>query len=150
MSHQDVVSVMPKGFKKIASSLNSKFAIIANENKKYYGIQFHPEVSHTANGKVLIKNFLFGICKIKRSWNPRNQSKLLIAKIKNDVKDNKVICALSGGVDSSVVSLLLKKAINRNLTCIFVNTGLLRKNEAKEVIKTFKKKFKIKFIYINA
>jgi len=150
MSHQDVVSVMPKGFKKIASSPNSKFAIIANENKKYYGIQFHPEVSHTANGKVLIKNFLFDICKIKRSWNPKNQSKMLIAKIKNEVKDNKVICALSGGVDSSVVALLLKKAINKNLTCIFVNTGLLRKNEANEVIKMFKKKFRIKFIYINA
>ena len=77
MSHQDIVNVSClKGFKKIASSPNSKFAIIANENKKYYGIQFHPEVSHTTNGKVLIKNFLFDICKIKRSWNPKNQSKL--------------------------------------------------------------------------
>ena len=150
MSHQDVVSVLPKGFKKIASSPNSKFAIIANENKKYYGIQFHPEVSHTTNGKILIKNFLFDICKIKKSWNPKNQTKLLIAKIRKKAQNDKVICALSGGVDSSVVALLLKKAINKNLTCIFVNTGLLRKNEAKEVIKTFKKKFRIKFIYINA
>ena len=150
MSHQDVVSTMPKGFKKIASSPNSKFAIIANETKKYYGIQFHPEVSHTTNGKVLIKNFLFSICKMRRFWNPKNQTKLLITKIKREVKNNKVICALSGGVDSSVVALLLKKAINKNLICIFVNTGLLRKNEASEVITTFKKKFKIKFIYINA
>ena len=150
MSHQDVVSVMPKGFKKIASTPNSKFAIIANENKKYYGIQFHPEVSHTKNGIILIKNFLFNICKIRKSWNPKNQTKLLITKIKKDVKNERVLCALSGGVDSSVVALLLKKAINKNLICIFVNTGLLRKNEANEVIKTFKKKFKIKFIYINA
>jgi len=150
MSHQDVVSVMPKGFKKIASSPSSKFAIIANENKKYYGIQFHPEVSHTTNGKILIKNFLFDICKIKKSWNPKNQAKLLITKMKKEIKNEKVICALSGGVDSSVVALLLKKAINKNLICVFVNTGLLRKNEANEVIRTFKKKFRIKFIYIDA
>ena len=150
MSHQDIVSAMPRGFKKIASSPHSKFAIISNESKKYYGIQFHPEVSHTENGKILIKNFLFDICKMKRSWNPKNQKKVLILNIKKQVQNNKVICALSGGVDSSVVALLLKKAINKNLTCIFVNTGLLRKNEVEEVISTFKKKFKIKFIYIDA
>ena len=150
MSHQDIVSNIPKGFIKIASSLDSKFAIIANENKKYYGIQFHPEVTHTENGKILIKNFLFSICKMKRSWNSKNQGKLLISNIKKQAKNDKVICALSGGVDSSVVALLLKKAINKNLTCIFVNTGLLRKNEAEEVITTFKKKFRIKFIYVNA
>ena len=150
MSHQDIVSVIPEGFKKVASSTNSKFAIIANEKKKYYGVQFHPEVSHTENGRVLIKNFLFDICKMKRSWNSRNQSKLLISNIKKQAKNNKVICALSGGVDSGVVALLLKKAINKQLICIFVNTGMLRKNEAKEVVSTFKKKFKIKFIYINA
>ncbi len=150
MSHQDVVSVMPKDFKKIASSSNSKFAIIANENKKYYGIQFHPEVSHTENGKILIKNFLFDICKMRSFWNSKNQKELLISNIRRQVQNSKVICALSGGVDSSVVALLLKKAINKNLTCIFVNTGLLRKGEAKEVLTTFKKKFKIKLVYINA
>jgi len=150
MSHQDVVSFMPNGFKKIASTPNSKFAIIANEDKKYYGVQFHPEVSHTENGKVLIKNFLFDICKMKRFWNSKNQKELLISNIKKQVQNEKVICALSGGVDSSVVALLLKKAINKNLTCVFINTGLLRKDEAKEVLKTFKKKLGIKLIYINA
>ena len=150
MSHQDIVSKIPEGFKKIASSTNSKFAIISNEKKKYYGIQFHPEVSHTKNGKILIKNFLFDICEMKRSWNSRKQKEILISKIKKQAGNNKVICALSGGVDSSVVALLLQKAIKKNITCIFVNTGLLRKNEEKEVIKTFKKKFKIKLVYINA
>ncbi len=150
MSHQDIVSKIPEGFKKIASSTNSKFAIISNEKKKYYGIQFHPEVSHTKNGKILIKNFLFDICEMKRSWNSRKQKEILISKIKKQAGNNKVICALSGGVDSSVVALLLQKSIKKNLTCIFVNTGLLRKNEEKEVIKTFKKKFKIKLVYINA
>jgi len=150
MSHQDIVNVIPKGFKRVASSTNSKFAIISNEIKKYYGIQFHPEVSHTKNGKILIKNFLCNICKIKRTWNVKQQKTILISNIKKKVQNHKVICALSGGVDSSVVALLLKKAIKNNLTCIFINTGLLRKNEEKEVINTFKKKFKIKFIYINA
>ena len=150
MSHQDIVYKIPNGFKKIASSDNSKFAIIANEKKKYYGIQFHPEVSHTENGKVLIRNFVFNICKIKKTWSLKKQKEILISNIKKKVKKDKVICALSGGVDSSVVALLLKKAIGNKLTCIFINTGLLRKNEEKEVVATFKKKSKIKLIYINA
>ena len=150
MSHQDIVYKLPIGFKKIASSNNSKFAIIANEKRKYYGIQFHPEVSHTENGKILIKNFLFNICKIKKTWNLKKQKEKLIFEIRNKVKNEKVICALSGGVDSSVVALLLKKAIGKKLTCIFINTGLLRKHEEYEVLKTFKKKLKLKLIYINA
>ena len=150
MSHQDIVSVIPKDFKRIASSANSKFAIISNEIKKYYGIQFHPEVSHTKNGKILIKNFLFNICKIKKTWNAKQQKEILISNIKKKVQNHKVICALSGGVDSSVVALLLKKAIKNNVICIFINTGLLRKNEEKEVVNTFKRKFKIKFIYVDA
>ena len=140
MSHQDIVQKLPKGFKTVASSQNSKFAVIANEKLKYYGVQFHPEVSHTVNGKILIKNFIFNICKVKKNWNSKNQKKLFISNIKDIVKNDKVICALSGGVDSSVVALLLKKAIGNNLTCIFVNTGLLRKNEAHDIKKMFKKK----------
>jgi len=150
MSHQDVVYKIPSGFKKIASSSNSKFAIIANEKKKYYGIQFHPEVSHTTNGKILIQNFVSDICKIKKTWNLKRQKEFLISDIRKKVKKDKVICALSGGVDSSVVALLLKKAIGSKLTCIFINTGLLRKNEEREVLKIFKERLKLKLIYINA
>ncbi len=150
MSHQDIVHKIPNGFKKVASSNNSKNAIIANEKKRYYGVQFHPEVSHSQNGKIIIKNFLFRICKIKKTWNLKNQKKFLISDIRDKVKNNKVICALSGGVDSSVVSLLLKKAIGSKLTCIFINTGLLRKNEELEVIKNFKKRLNLKLIYVDA
>ena len=150
MSHQDIVYKIPPGFKKIASSDNSKFAIISNEKKKYYGIQFHPEVSHTINGKILIRNFVFNICKIKKMWNLKKLKEIMIFDIRKKVNKNKVICALSGGVDSSVVALLLKKAIGDQLTCIFINTGLLRKNEEQEVLKIFKKKLKVKLIYVNA
>jgi len=150
MSHQDIVYKIPPGFRKIASSDNSKFAIISNEKKKYYGIQFHPEVSHTINGKILIQNFVINICKIKKMWNLKRQKKIMIFDIRKKVKKEKVICALSGGVDSSVVALLLKKAIGNQLTCIFINTGLLRKNEEREVLKTFKKHLKLKLIYVNA
>ena len=150
MSHRDIVYKIPPGFKKIASSNNSKFAIIANEKKKYYGVQFHLEVSHTVNGKILIQNFVFNICRIKKAWNLKRQKEILISDIRKKVKKDKVVCALSGGVDSTVVSLLLKKAIGNKLTCIFINTGLLRKNEEQEVLKTFKKRLKLKLIYINA
>ena len=150
MSHQDIVYKIPPGFKKIASSDNSKFAIISNEKKKYYGIQFHPEVSHTINGKILIRNFVFNICKVKKVWNLKRQKEIMISNIRKKVKKDKVICALSGGVDSSVVALLLRRAIGNQLTCIFINTGLLRKNEEREVLKTFKKQLKLKLIYVNA
>jgi len=150
MSHADQVSKLPKDFRVIASSQNSKFAIVENKFKKFYGVQFHPEVTHTENGKRLIKNFIFSICKIKKNWSPRDQKIKLIKDVKNQVGNNKVICALSGGVDSSVVAQLLNKAIGKKLYCIFVNTGMLRKNEEKQVVNMFKKKLKINLIYVNA
>ncbi len=150
MSHADQVSKLPKNFNVIASSQNSKFAIIENKKKNFYGVQFHPEVTHTENGKKLINNFIFLICKIKRNWSSKDQKIKLIKDVQNLVGKNKVICALSGGVDSGVVAQLLNKAIGKKLFCIFVNTGLLRKNEEIQVVKTFKKKLKINLIYVNA
>ena len=150
MSHADQVSKLPKNFNVIASSQNSKFAIIENKKKNFYGVQFHPEVTHTENGKKLINNFIFLICKIKRNWSSKDQKIKLIKDVQNLVGKNKVICALSGGVDSSVVAQLLNKAIGKKLFCIFVNTGLLRKNEEIQVVQTFKKKLKINLIYVNA
>ncbi len=150
MSHADQVSKLPKYFNVIASSQNSKYAIIENRSKKFYGVQFHPEVTHTQNGKRLIHNFIFLICKIKKNWSSKDQKNQLIKEVRETVKNNKVICALSGGVDSSVVAQLLNKAIGKKLYCIFVNTGLLRKNEEIQVVKTFKKKLKVNLLYVNA
>ena len=150
MSHADEVSQLPKGFKTIASSSNSKLAIIENSQKTIFGIQFHPEVTHTLKGKIIIKNFVYLICKSKKNWSSKQQKQKLIKNIRNQVGNSKVICALSGGVDSSVVAKLLYTAIGKKLTCIFVNTGLLRKNEEFQVLKTFKKRFKMNLIYVNA
>ena len=150
MSHADQVSKLPLNFKIIASSTNSKFAIVENKTKNFFGIQFHPEVTHTENGKKLISNFIFLICKIKRNWSSKDQKLKLIKEVKSQVGKNKVICALSGGVDSSVVAQLLNKAIGKKLYCIFVNTGLLRKNEEIQVVQTFKKRLKMNLIYVNA
>ena len=150
MSHADQVSRLPKNFEVIGSSLNSKFAIIENRSKYFYGVQFHPEVTHTENGKKLLSNFVFLICKMKKNWSSKDQKSKLIEEVRLQVGENKVICALSGGVDSSVVAQLLNKAIGKKLYCIFVNTGLLRKNEEKQVVNTFRKKLKINLIYVNA
>ena len=150
MSHADQVSKMPKNFKVIASTKNSKLTIIENIKDNFYGVQFHPEVTHTSKGKTLIRNFLFLICKIKKNWSSKDQKLKLIKEIKDQVGDNKVICGLSGGVDSSVVAQLLSKAIGKNLTCIFVNNGLLRKNEETQVVDTFKNKLKMNLLYVNA
>jgi GMP synthase (glutamine-hydrolysing) len=150
MSHADQVSKMPTGFKIVASTKNSKLTIIENSKTNFYGVQFHPEVTHTPQGKILLRNFLFLICKMKKNWSSRDQKLKLINEIKQQVGDNKVICGLSGGVDSSVVAQLLSKAIGKKLTCIFVNNGLLRKNEEFQVVNTFKRKLKMNLLYVNA
>ena len=143
MSHQDVVFKIPKNFKNIASTKNSKYTAIQNEKKKIYGIQFHPEVTHTKKGFKLIKNFVLKICKIKKNWVIGVEKKRIIIDLKNKIKKDRVICALSGGVDSSVVALLINKAINKNLKCIMVDTGLLRKNEFEKCYKLYKNRYNL-------
>ena len=150
MSHEDAVIKLPKNFKAIAYTKDSKLTIIENKKKKIFGVQFHPEVTHSENGEQIFKNFLFSICKIKKKWNVISQKKLLIEEVKKIVKKDKVICALSGGVDSSVVALLINHAIKKNLICIMVDTGLMRKNEFKHTYRIFKKKYKLNLKIVNA
>ena len=150
MSHQDSVQKIPKGFSKIASTKHSILTIIENENKKIYGIQFHPEVTHTENGTTLLKNFVLKICKAKKQWKLESEKSRIIREIKNIVQNKKVVCALSGGVDSSVVALLINKAIGKKLKCIMVDTGLMRKDEFKSTYKIFKNKYKLNVKIINA
>ena len=150
MSHEDAVVKLPKNFNIIASTKDSKLTIIENTKQKIYGVQFHPEVTHTDNGKQIFKNFLFSICKIKNRWNITSQKEKLIGEIKKRVKKDKVICALSGGVDSSVVALLVNKAIKKNLICIMVDTGLMRKNEFKHTYQIYRKKYNLNVKLINA
>ena len=136
MSHGDSVSEIPKSYELLASTDSCKYAAVKFNN--IYGIQFHPEVVHTQNGKQIISNFVNEICKIKPEWTPYNFINTAIDQISSQVGNNKVLCAISGGVDSSVTAALINKAINKNLICLFVNNGLLRKNEANEVVNKFK------------
>ena len=149
MSHTDYVEVMPEGFSKIASTSHCPVAGMANDEKKIYGIQFHPEVNHTKNGIKIISNFL-DICGCTRDWNMSSFVQESVQKLKEKIGDKKALCALSGGVDSSVAAVLLNKAIGKNLTCIFVDHGLLRKNEGDEVEKVFREQYDINLIRVNA
>ena len=119
MSHEDAVVKLPRNFSVIAYTKDSKLTIIENKKRKIYGVQFHPEVTHTENGKQIFKNFLFSICKIKKNWSIVSQKERLIKEIKNNIKKDRVICALSGGVDSSVVALLINKAIKKKFNLYY-------------------------------
>ncbi len=149
-SHGDRLVELPKGFKAIATTENSEYALIENKERKFFGMQFHPEVAHTIGGIEIIKNFLFGICGCKGDWNMSDYVERAIAKIRETVGDKKVILGLSGGVDSSVAAALIHKAIGNQLTCVFVDNGLLRKNERKSVEDLFKRNFKMRFITAKA
>ncbi|GFR35344.1 glutamine-hydrolyzing GMP synthase [Thermobrachium celere] len=150
MSHTDYVANLPEGFKNIAYTDSCINAAMANIDKKIYGVQFHPEVKHSQYGFDVIKNFLFNVCKLKGDWTMSSFIDEKIEEIKRTVGDKKAICALSGGVDSSVAALMVHKAIGKNLTCIFVDHGLLRKGEAEEVYNTFKEKFDMNLIMVDA
>lgn len=150
MSHNDRVSVLPRGFKNIAWSAGSPIAAMSDASKRCYGVQFHPEVTHTPDGKKVISNFLFNICSCRPSWTMAAFVEGAVRKIRETSPDGNVICALSGGVDSSVAAALVHRAVGGRLTCIFVNNGLLRKGEGSEVQKLFGERFHFPLISVDA
>ncbi|WP_396652627.1 MULTISPECIES: glutamine-hydrolyzing GMP synthase [Metabacillus] len=150
MSHGDLVKEIPQGFSVDAISTSCPYAAISNEERKFYGVQFHPEVRHSEFGNDLLKNFVFSICECAGNWSMENFIEMETDKLKAKVGNKKVLCALSGGVDSSVVAVLIHKAIGDQLTCIFVDHGLLRKNEAESVMKTFTEGFNMNVIKVDA
>ena len=150
MSHGIEVTKLPPGFKLIASTDNCEIAGFANENLKYYGLQFHPEVTHTKQGMSILKRFVNDICVCEKNWTTENIIEDLTKEIKNQVGDKKVLLGLSGGVDSSVVAVLLHQAIGNQLTCVFVDNGLLRLKEGDDVMKTFAENMGVKVIRSNA
>lgn len=149
MSHVDKVVKLPEGFKIIGSTDNTEIAAMTDEKRNLYALQFHPEVNHSEYGIKMIENFLVNICNVKQEWTMANYAKKTIEDVREQVKDKKVLLALSGGVDSSVVAALLSKAIGDQLTCIFVDHGLMRKNEGDEVEEAFKNSG-MNFIRVNA
>lgn len=150
MSHQDKILKMPKGFITLAHTDNSPHAVIRDMDGKIYGVQFHPEVHHTRKGKRVLRNFLYKVCKVKGLFSPSSFVELATERIRNEVGEEHVVCALSGGVDSSVVAMLIHKAIGSRLHSVFVNNGVLRKNEEREVLRAFKGKLRMNLKYVDA
>jgi GMP synthase (glutamine-hydrolysing) len=149
MSHGDFVNKLPRGYKKLASSENIPLAAVKNPEQRIFGVQFHPEVAHTQNGIKIIQNFLYDICGCKGNWTPKSFIKSAVNEIKGKVGKGKIVLGLSGGVDSSVCAVLVNKAIGKQLSCIFVDNGLLRKNETLEVKQAFKN-FNMNIIFVDA
>jgi len=149
-SHGDKLTKLPRGFKSVAVTENSEYAAIENRSRKFFGLQFHPEVVHTPRGREIIANFVHGVCGCGKNWTMRNYVERAVEEIRTRVGTGKVILGLSGGVDSSVAAALLHKAIGDRLTCIFVNNGLLRGREAEVVQEVFRRNFKIKLQYEDA
>ncbi|MCE5301007.1 MAG: glutamine-hydrolyzing GMP synthase [Spirochaetia bacterium] len=139
MSHGDKLVKKPQGFKTLACTAGSDFAVITNPQARVWAIQFHPEVVHTKNGRIILENFATDICRAKQNWTPESYIKSTVEDIKNRVGDGRVLCGVSGGVDSTVASVLISRAIGNNLHCVFVDNGLLRLNEARKVMAMFKK-----------
>ena len=150
MSHGDKVTAIPEGFEVIATSAGSPFAAIADEARKFYGVQFHAEVAHTPRGADILRNFVSGIAGLKGDWTMASFRHEAVGRIRAQVGDGKVICGLSGGVDSSVAAVLIHEAIGEQLTCVFVDTGLLRLNEAEQVVTLFRDHYNIPLIHVDA
>ncbi len=150
MSHGDYITKLPEGFDTVAKSDHTPIAAISNEDNRIYGVQFHPEVVHTIEGKKIINNFLYDICNCKGEWNPHNFVDSTVQEIKSKVNKSKAICALSGGVDSTVAAVLVKKAIGENLICLHIDTGLMRKNESQKIQEVFDEKLALNHIHIDA
>jgi GMP synthase (glutamine-hydrolysing) len=150
MSHGDSIQRLPEGFTISAATENTVVAAAAHRNKGLIGVQFHPEVAHTPMGKKILRNFLFGVCRCKRSWTMKSFASEAVEDIRQAVGDKKVILGLSGGVDSSVTAILLHKSIQKQLTCIFVDNGLLRKKEADKLKVTLKQHLNINIRFVNA
>ena len=150
MSHGDKVTALPPGFKVMASNAATAIAAMADEARHFYGVQFHPEVTHTLQGKAIIERFVHDICGVGHDWNMPDYVEEAIGKVRSEVGSDEVILGLSGGVDSSVVAALLHRAIGKQLTCVFVDNGLLRLNEAEQVMETFAKNLGVKVIHVDA
>jgi len=150
MSHGDKVKSMPKGFRRVGLSKNTSIAAFADFHRNLYGVQFHPEVAHTEHGKAILKNFVKDICLARGGWSMRSFVKETVAEIRRTAGNSKVVLGLSGGVDSSVAAVLINKAIGHKLACIFVDNGLLRKNEARLVREVFQKHFRINLKVVDA
>lgn len=150
MSHGDKVSEIPTGFKTVAYSDNCENAAIENDERNLYALQFHPEVRNSEYGIEILKNFVFGICKANANWSINSYIDEQVNEIREIVKDKKVLLGLSGGVDSSVAACLINKAIGHQLTCMFIDHGLLRKDEAEQVVEVFQNTFKMNLVAINA
>jgi GMP synthase (glutamine-hydrolysing) len=150
MSHGDKITAIPPGFAVVARSESSPYAVIADEARRFYGVQFHPEVVHTPRGATLLSNFVRGIAGIEPEWNMHAFRAAAVARIREQVGKSKVICGLSGGVDSSVAAVLIHEAIGDQLTCIFVDTGLMRSGEADEVVNLFRNHYNIPLIHADA
>lgn len=150
MSHGDSVVKLPKGFNALAHTKNTPLAAIGDPERKIYGVQFHPEVVHTEKGGEILKNFVYVVCACRPTWTTKNFVIQSIKEIKDSVGKEKVLCALSGGVDSSTVSALVNRAIGKKLTCMFIDQGFMRKNEAKKIVEVFTRCFKIHLIHIDA
>jgi len=150
MSHGDFVTKAPAGFEVVAHTDNSPVAAVSNSDKKLFGVQFHPEVVHTPEGMKMLKNFLNHVCQCKATWTMGSFVEQTIRQIREKVGTKKVLCALSGGVDSSVAALLVHKAIGKQLTCVYVDHGFMRKGESEQVVKTFRDGFEMNLIDVDA